>query len=187
MSPFAVVGVYDTIQAQFFPEYNVPIVGELLPGWPWEIWAIVVLVALWLLTLEGAYRTAGRKQEAQQELGRTAHETDAPKSQLDQLSLVINAINKARELQPKGNETTVYITAANRLFGIYPEELKGILLKLQEDGALELRTFPEWLLSNTPFTKEVLNEQVMASLHPQKKHFVVALKDKFEKLTKSTN
>jgi hypothetical protein len=106
------------------------------------------------------------------------------KNQLDKLGLVIKAIDEARVIQPKSDETVVYITEANGLTRMYPEELRDILLKLQEQGTLTLETFPEWLLSDTPFTKKKLDDEIRSVLEPQRNHFTVILTDNFAKLAK---
>jgi hypothetical protein len=104
----------------------------------------------------------------------------------DNLALVISAIKEAKTIQPISDEcTTVYITERNGLNKIYPEELKTILLKLQEDRLLTLKTFPDWLLSTNPFTKEIFDKQLEAKLQPAKNNFIVMLKSDFEKLNKS--
>lgn len=54
---------WSTVQAQFFPESwqdNLPRALDVISDRPWYVWAIVGLLVLLLITLEGAYRVVGR-------------------------------------------------------------------------------------------------------------------------------
>ena len=58
MIPFALVGAYDTYQAQFVPgeHQKFPVVIEFLPAWPWWTRVIIGLCVTLLLVMESSYR-----------------------------------------------------------------------------------------------------------------------------------
>ncbi len=58
---FAVIGIWDTVQGQLFPgdwQDKVGQLSSLMPGLPWFIWAILALLFLHVLTVEGSYRSS---------------------------------------------------------------------------------------------------------------------------------
>ena len=52
----ALIGLYDTLQAQVFVKHDLPTLWDTLPGWEWSIWLAVILGAVLLVSLEGAHR-----------------------------------------------------------------------------------------------------------------------------------
>jgi hypothetical protein len=100
----------------------------------------------------------------------------------NKLTLVIKAIAEAKLGTPKDKDTTVYISHANGLTQIYPEELKTILLKLQDDEkVLELKSFPGWLLSSGKYNEKKFNQNILAAIEPSRNKFAVRTFKKFEK------
>ncbi len=95
-------------------------------------------------------------------------------------TLVVKAILEARDITPKDKDIAVYITDANGLTQMCAEELKDILLKLQDEKVLILKTFPDWLLSSYRVTKEKINKIFEAALEPSIKNFTVRLLSGFE-------
>lgn len=102
----------------------------------------------------------------------------------NKLTLVVKAIMEAKQITPKEKAVTVYISDANGLTQIYAEELKDILLKLQDEKALVLKTFPDWLLSSPKLTKKAFHESVLAAMEPSRKNFTVCLLKEFKRFTK---
>ena len=101
----------------------------------------------------------------------------------DKLTIVIKAIVEAEQITPIGKDLTVYLNDANRLTQINAEELKCILLKLQDEKKLVLKTFPDWLLPAERLTHESADKQILAALEPSRNHFTVILSEKFKKYT----
>ena len=98
------------------------------------------------------------------------------------LDLVIKAIVEAKGITPKGQLVKVYLDNNEKLRGIYPGELKTILLKLQDDEKiLRIESFPDYLLPSEHFTKDIYLSQLDAILDPQKKHFTIDTLDTFDK------
>jgi hypothetical protein len=65
MIPLAAWGVLDVIKGQFVSrdiQQKIPILHDLLPGWPWYIWVIVGLVLVLATALEGSYRVFAKTQ-----------------------------------------------------------------------------------------------------------------------------
>lgn len=50
------VGLYDTIVAQFFPRSGFPTMADWIPEWQWWSWVIVLLVLTVIAMVEGSYR-----------------------------------------------------------------------------------------------------------------------------------
>jgi len=53
---YGAIALFSIIRLEFLPEENIPPIVELLPRWPWWIWALVGMGILCIATLEGAYR-----------------------------------------------------------------------------------------------------------------------------------
>jgi hypothetical protein len=103
----------------------------------------------------------------------------------NKLTLVIKAIEEAKLVTPKDKKITVYISYANKLAQIYPEELKTILLKLQGDEKiLKLISFPDWLLSSGKYTQKKISQHILATIEPSRNKFMVRTFKKFEKFSK---
>lgn len=108
--------------------------------------------------------------------------------QENKLALVAKAIMDAKQLTPVGTDTPVYITDSNGLTRIYPQELKGILVKFQNDErVITLKSFPEWLLpiELKDWNTAAVNKQMEVALDPSKNHFVVNVLDTFDKWYKT--
>lgn len=99
-----------------------------------------------------------------------------------ELDLIIGAIVEAKKITRKGHEVKVYISSDTGLNAIYAQELKDILLKLQDDEKIiTIKLFPDWLLPSTKFTKDVHDSRILAKLEPSRKHFIVNTLDSFDK------
>jgi hypothetical protein len=97
------------------------------------------------------------------------------------LDCVIKAILEAKSITPKGHIIRVYISQDNGLAAIYPEELKQILLKLQDDERiLKIESFPDWLLATDKLTHDILNQVVLAELDPSRNRFEVTTLKNFD-------
>ena len=104
----------------------------------------------------------------------------------NKLTLVAKAIMEAKQITPLGKDIPVYITDSNGLSRIYPQELKDILLKLQDDEKiLQIKSFPDWLLPDAPVTINLFDRQMQGIRHPSTKHFVVNIFDGFCKWYKT--
>ncbi len=98
------------------------------------------------------------------------------------LDLIIGAIAEAKEVTRKGHPVKVYMSGDNGLKAIYPQELKVILLKLQDDEKIiRIKSFPNWLLPSVKFTMDVFDSRMLAIRDPSLKHFVVDILDGFDK------
>jgi len=53
---YFVVGLFTIVRAEILPRENIPSIVELLPSWPWWVWALMGMGILCVATLEGAYR-----------------------------------------------------------------------------------------------------------------------------------
>lgn len=58
-----VVGFYDTVAAQFFPDNKLPKVINVMSWWDWRYWVILLLVVTWIASAEGSYRREKKKEE----------------------------------------------------------------------------------------------------------------------------
>jgi len=94
---------------------------------------------------------------------------------LGKLGLVVKAIIEAQQITPKNSDTTVYITETNGLKQMFSQELKDILDKLQDEGKLKLKTFPEWLLPESGFSQKTHEDRMRAIFDPSRNHFTVRL------------
>ncbi len=104
----------------------------------------------------------------------------------NKLTLVLKAIMEAKRITTSGKAITVYITDSNGLSRIYPQELKDILLKLQDDERIiRIKSFPDWLLPHEHFTMDIYNSKMGAIRDPSIKHFVVETLDTFDKWYKT--
>lgn len=102
----------------------------------------------------------------------------------DKLTLVVRAIAEAQQITPKNKDITVYVKPDSMLNSMYAEELRDILFKLQDEKAIILKEFPNWMLSSQKTTQEGLSKQIEAYADPSKKNFIVRTLSKFEKLLK---
>lgn len=97
------------------------------------------------------------------------------------LDLVIKAIEDAKEITPKGQLVIVYLENNEKLRGIYPQELKTMLLKLQDDEKiLRIESFPEWLLPSR-LTHEKADQRILAAMDSSKNNFMVDILNGFDK------
>jgi hypothetical protein len=98
------------------------------------------------------------------------------------LQIVFNAIVEARQSVSKDRDITVYRTDSNGLISIYPEELKNILTKFQDDyGILIIKAFPEWLMPKEESSGKDLLQSLRATLDKQRDNFIVEILPKFDK------
>jgi hypothetical protein len=112
----------------------------------------------------------------------TVAEVVSHRQKLDKLRLVVEAIVEAKEINPKDRDITVFITNANGLTSIYPEELHSILLKLQNDEKiLTIKSFPDWLLESPGSNQSSVVRHVDAIFDPSKKNFIVRTFKKFDR------
>jgi hypothetical protein len=97
------------------------------------------------------------------------------------LDCVIKAILEAKNITSKGHIIRVYISQDNGLAAIYPEELKQILLRLQDDERiLRIESFPDWLLPTVKLTHDIVDQQVLAALEPSRNRFEVTTLKNFD-------
>ena len=133
---------------------------------------LIVMVVFIAVTIWGFIDSRKSKVEKRDIVA--SHEVE-----LGKFGLVVNAILEARKIVPKGEDVPVYITEANGLKKqMFPQELKGILVKLQDENILELKTFPDWLLPEDRNNKSAVKaqqERIQAMLDPSKNHFTVRL------------
>lgn len=100
----------------------------------------------------------------------------------NKLQIVFHAIVEARQLIPMNKEVIVYRTDSNGLTSIFPEELKNILTKFQDDyGILIIKTFPEWLMPKDESSGKDLLQMVHATLDKQRDNFIIEILPKFDK------
>ena len=105
---------------------------------------------------------------------------------ISKLDIVLNAIVEARQITPEGEIIRVYIAGDNRLNTILPEELKSILLKLQNDTkVLVLKSFPEGMIATGKSTAEHLHFKLTSMNDPSLTSFTVSLLDGFDKYIKN--
>jgi len=98
------------------------------------------------------------------------------------LDCVIKAIQEAKNITPQGHLIRVYISQDNGLAAIYPEELKQILLKLQDDEKiLKIESFPDWLLPIVTVTHEIFDQIILAALEPSRNRFEVTTLENFDR------
>ena len=129
------------------------------------------------MTFEGAYRVNKKCQEQKGQI--PLAKVSSPENKL---TLVAKAVMEAKQITPTGKDIPVYITDSNRLTRLYAQELKDILVKLQDDErVITMKSFPEWLLPYEHLTKDIFDRQIEATLDPSKKHFVVDALDTFDK------
>lgn len=93
----------------------------------------------------------------------------------DKLTTTINAINTAKMITISGQDVRVFITDANGLKQFYPAELQSVLLKLQAEKVLMLKSFPDWLLNEGKLTHERANQAILATIEPSRNNFIVSL------------
>lgn len=89
--------------------------------------------------------------------GKTALSRDIVTTNLghNKLQLVVNAIEEARQITPRGEDIVVCISSSNELKSLYPEEIDSILKKLQnEQKALIIKSFPEWSIKTDKEDKD---------------------------------
>ena len=99
----------------------------------------------------------------------------------NKLTIVTKAINEARLITPTGQDVTVYITDDNGLKSMYAEELRNILLKLQDEKVLIIKTFPDWLLASDKLTKDTFIKMISAAQEPSRENFTISLLSKLKK------
>ena len=98
-----------------------------------------------------------------------------------ELDLVIEAIAEAKEITRKGQEVKVYISSSTKLDTIFPEQIKDLLLKLQDDERIiTLKSFPDWLLPHSRFTIDLHHSRMEAIRDPSRKHFIVDILGGFD-------
>ncbi len=61
LPPIGLVGIYDTVTAQFFPDKDLPTVSKVISWWDWRYWVILFLVVAFLALAEGIYRREKNK------------------------------------------------------------------------------------------------------------------------------
>lgn len=99
-----------------------------------------------------------------------------------ELDLIIKAIVEAKEITRRGEEVKIYISSDTGLDAIYAQELKDILLKLQDDEKIiTIKSFPDWLLPSVKFTIDVHKSRTLAKLDPSRNHFIVDTLNGFDK------
>ncbi|MBI4332132.1 MAG: hypothetical protein HY673_12705 [Chloroflexi bacterium] len=69
---FALLGAYDLILAQVFPDSGWPTLSDLVPLWDWRMWLILALSYTVLASLEGSYRMSKSKEVAHTPVGAVA-------------------------------------------------------------------------------------------------------------------
>lgn len=107
---------------------------------------------------------------------------------LNKLELVGEAIMEAKEITPVGKDVPVYITESNKLAYIYPQEIKDILVKLQDDEkVITIKSFPDWMLPSEGrfMTDTQLDKMIEVARDSSIKQFVVTVLNGFDKWYKS--
>ncbi len=118
-------------------------------------------------------------------------QTNPAKVSENKLVLVAKAIMDAKQVTPAGEDVIVYIKTSGVLheiyinyLPIYIRELKGILVKLQDDEkVITIRSFPKFAQppDGRDFTLEMSDELIDRTLNPQSFNFTVDVLNTFDK------
>lgn len=106
---WALIGSYDTMTSQVFPDKGLPAVKYIVSWWDWKIWVIGLLVVTLIASLEGNYHMVKKlkselasKEKLRQELERQLSEKEL---QLNEATKVKNDLKigaKVKEIKPYG-------------------------------------------------------------------------------------
>ena len=100
---------------------------------------------------------------------------------LSKIAIVLQAIDEAMSIIPKGKDVPVYITISNGLKSMYAQEILDILTKLQnDDKTIRLISFPTWLLPSDKLTGKDISDGVRAAIDPSLNKFVVQILEGFK-------
>jgi len=144
------------------------------------IFSITYIVYLWIVPFRQRNEALAQVRELQKQISTPVAVSKIIRL-LSKVEIVLKAIEEAQHNTPKDNDVIVYMTVANQLgTAMFPEELKSILLKLQnDDNILTLKSFPEWLLEKDKTTGQYILMSIRSFNDPAVKSFTISIHDGF--------